>query len=747
MTQILEWREGTFSTSVDPHADWLREVDNGDIRQNSYMPVLFCFPALKPKKTRPRNLLADLRNDNADSEALSTRIRGVASAITSSNALLNTHDFIHWLHMMLTGKSELIIFVKGNEEHLLQGIYDSIFDLLPFDEDDKPVDKVILTGAPVSKQFFADPNTGVTDELLMDAVVQYLEKVTAPLPANSNVVISGIIDHAIGFANERFRSSLTSSRVAAAWIQQAKTVSGASGLAMGKWISRLEINTFLGQLSSGQIEDEFDLYRLSGASTPNQARPMRGDQPLLRPVSHGTQVLDLAAGYDASEQIDDIFAVTQNPIITVQLPTEIVAATNGCLHELYVKTSLNWIWHTTLLEYGLAGINSLVVNYSFGDYSGRHDGLGILDSDFDYRLANQELAAITLPAGNGYHTQIHAELSTSELGEGEQLNLVVQPDDKEVTFVQFWLDNSYDAIPLQFKVTPPGGPTSGGSAGKAPNTYEDLIQDGSVVARIYYLTDSPNYVTTGGAGSNSTNRDRTFVTLAIRATARDESQHPIAPSGIWKLEFSTSGDETLVETIEMWVERGDSIEGFPQRGRQAYLEHPDYERYLDNGRLPEDDSLTPNSPIKRFGTIGANANSRRAIVVGAARKNNPTRIAPYSAARTSYAGEQPVFGLFVENSAARPNRVTTGTVSSSMALLTGTSAASAFAARKVVAEYFANPNLIGKPGSGEQIRTRLIYEANRPIPADIQDANTPQFPLERIGAGMVNSPTYRELDR
>lgn len=103
------------------------------------------------------------------------------------------------------------------------------------------------------------------------------------MPAPKTII--GIIDHGINIFHERFRSTRLGSRVACAWIQSAKR--DGSSLPFGVEWTRTQIDEAIQQANG----DEDALLRQIGADFE---RP--GFHPLSRPVSHGTHVLDLAAG-------------------------------------------------------------------------------------------------------------------------------------------------------------------------------------------------------------------------------------------------------------------------------------------------------------------------------------------------------------------------------------------------------------------------------------------------------------------
>src|SRR4029453_5113477 len=130
---------------------------------------------------------------------------------------------------------------------------------------------------------------------------------TALTPPVRRVVI-GIIDSGIAFAHERFRIS-GGTRIEYLW-QQEYPKPGA-----GTEITRGQINTALAAANG----DEDLVYRRIG----NLSYAVDGFKPLARRRSHGTAVIDLAAGEDP---VDD---VQNQPIIAVDMPDDAVGDPSG----------------------------------------------------------------------------------------------------------------------------------------------------------------------------------------------------------------------------------------------------------------------------------------------------------------------------------------------------------------------------------------------------------------------------------
>src|SRR5204862_745379 len=124
-------------------------------------------------------------------------------------------------------------------------------------------------------------------------------------------------DDGIGIANHRFRESSTTTRIRhfldLAVIGAPTAAPGVDELLGRSWKGG-DIDELLGDALLGQ--DEEQIYRALGLINP--ASELR--QPLRAAVTHGTHMLDLAAGYDWRTEAKK---AARRPIIAVQLPTQV----------------------------------------------------------------------------------------------------------------------------------------------------------------------------------------------------------------------------------------------------------------------------------------------------------------------------------------------------------------------------------------------------------------------------------------
>ena len=89
----------------------------------------------------------------------------------------------------------------------------------------------------------------------------------------------------------------------------------------------------------------------------------------------------------------------------------------------------------------------------------------------------------------------------------------------------------------------------------------------------------------------------------------------LAPAGAWTVKLYNR-QLALAQPVHVWIQRDDSLYGFPRLGRQSYLDEVAYKRFDDGGRPIEDDARNPGALTKRRGTINAIATGTQTIVVG-----------------------------------------------------------------------------------------------------------------------------------
>ncbi len=567
---------------------------------------------------------------------------------------------------------------------------------------------------PLSR-FVNDPRTRIGVGLPLDELVSGALEVNPPesseLPPYDGTVVTGVIDSGIGFAHERFLKGPLSTRIEYFTKQEFAPVQpvGFFGTMQPRELSKASIDRLLARHSRAGLVDEEAIYRATGHADFTSAR----EYPAALRASHGTHVMDLACGYDYRDPAEREKAV-HNPIIAVQLNEALVGLTEGVFFESHVGLALDYIagrvqrLSQRILE--AEGRNEeplpFVVNYSFGDYAGRHDGFDNLESIFDDFLEkHKNCRSVTIAAGNSFQTRTHARLEGKELRQGKTLCWKIQPDDRSPGFVQIWLPHTCAGNPLDIEVVPPDGPPSG-MVRIGLGDYIELSDGRRVDARIYAQAHTPGDGGKAIAGKGDP-YPRIRLTVVVAPTMDEDADNLGAPSGDWLLRLRATAKTGLGddEEVTLWIERSDSITGFRRRGRQSHFEEPDYERFVGLG-VPKpagDDRLLgdleerdrPGCAVRRFGTLTAVGTGVSAMVVGGYRRDTG-QPAQYSSAgpitpqadnlgnlkKAHRSG--PDFNAVAEDSRVLGTVLAAGTASGSSVAFGGTSIASAQAARRAV---------------------------------------------------------------
>jgi len=189
-------------------------------------------------------------------------------------------------------------------------------------------------------------------------------------------VIIAIVDDGVGIANRRFRAAEDKTRIA----HFLDLDPPGAGLGPGdellaqSWTAE-QINAKLAKFP----DDDEQVYRALGLIGRRDDR-----QPLRAAASHGTHMLDTAAGYDLTKPADQA-ALVGRPIIAVQLPTEVPEDRSDAWLPQSLKRALDWILvkaDELSAQFPDRRRLPLVVNCSFGSMAGPKDG----QSDLERRI-------------------------------------------------------------------------------------------------------------------------------------------------------------------------------------------------------------------------------------------------------------------------------------------------------------------------------------------------------------------------
>lgn len=534
-----------------------------------------------------------------------------------------------------------------------------------------------------------------------------------PCPQTRPIV--AVIDDGIGFLNTRFcRRDLRSGAIAryrsrfhAVWLQAFQTIPSPAYspayVQAGQVLHQREIDALLAQ---GPQLEEAAIYR-------------KLNRQLLEPgahsstefgVTHGTQILDLAAGADPES--DD--PVQDWPLLAVQLPPEAVDNTAGTQLEPCIIDAVRWVLRQARR---INDHSPVVINVSFATYAGPKDGSKPIEALIKHILERWQaqtgrIARLVYAFGNARR---HRQGAMMQLAPGEEATLdwCLQPDDFAPSYLELRALNPADLSRLAVVATGPGGITPQALGPLPANTRRNITDAmGRVIGAAYHIGQRPSApgVTTPA-----------YLALAMAPSAGQEWP-AYAPHGRWRLGFNAAGTEPLPLRVE--VQRGDTPQGYRLNGRQSYLDHP-----AAHGWDTETcDYQNPAAPISRAASHSsfATAQSECVYTVAAARGD---RLLPclYSPDGADWTVAAPSLSAVADRGTALRGLVASGTFSGSGSALNGTSAAAAITTRTIASAFEAG-QLPPPPGIAEAAHLIALYgSASVSVPG-------------RQGAGILYAP-------
>ncbi|AZV80861.1 hypothetical protein EBB79_23225 (plasmid) [Parasedimentitalea marina] len=248
----------------------------------------------------------------------------------------------------------------------------------------------------------------IIDPELLDFSAQIEEVPSAKIPVSKGTIITAVIDDSIAFAHNLFRDGLTSTRVAFANILTVKPNRSGRDKTYGRTYDKAAIDDLLKTCTTNDLLDEQKFYASVGLF---DAHDNEVSAVALR-RSHGTHVMALATGYSMSQPPPD------RPIICALLPSHVTQDSTGQSTLPSLILALKRIQRQAA-QFRLPDRKRppVVVNFSYGNFGGPHDGTGPIDrviaqflGDESPRKFEQEMRLV-LPAGNGNLQRIHAKLA------------------------------------------------------------------------------------------------------------------------------------------------------------------------------------------------------------------------------------------------------------------------------------------------------------------------------------------------
>jgi hypothetical protein len=482
-------------------------------------------------------------------------------------------------------------------------------------------------------------------------------------------VAVGIIDHALAFANERFRTrydcmvgDVEKTRVKHIWLQAIERAesNAAHSLTFGRHLDASDIDDALREsaTASGVINEDV-VYAKTGAIDYSQGFR----QATAHRVGHGTHVMDLACGFAPDDPAGE-----DRPILAVQLPEPATLDTSGVTMSSYVLQGLRQImlW-ADKLDQGKAV--PLVVNFSYGLYAGPKDGSHVLELEMDRLIRHRNLTtptALVLPAGNTYRSRVTACLSLAA-GEEQSIDWIVLPDGGMPSFLEIWTNATGDNAPIDVSVTPPNG--FAGPVAMTANGRAEVLSDADKPICAVYFDARANGV--GAVVSKS----RIFV--AVNPTKAFDRRQPLAPSGCWQVNIKNNSANRV--DLDHFIQREETPGHDRPPGRQSYFEHTNaFVWDAATGNYEQLGDAAHPCPISHVCSLSAIADGQESIVVGGAMAptdGQPATPAKYTSSAPTPARTGPDFAAIVDDSLAFPGALAAGTRSGSVVAQNGTSVA------------------------------------------------------------------------
>jgi hypothetical protein len=494
--------------------------------------------------------------------------------------------------------------------------------------------EVLTVGVPVTRTADTRPAPGLRQQ-----------------PCNPRQAI-GIIDDGIAILHPRFRRACGGSRFRAAWFQ---TLTGSDEILFAR-----DVDHELAQLAT-RSEQELYAARAARIYAPGTRHAM------TRAGSHGTLMLDLAAGADPRTEPE----MASAPIYAVQLPPQAFDDTSGRMLQPYVVQGFRWlIYHSLVLD----RCERLVANLSLGVVAGPKDGTSFMERqlrremDRVRSLGCDRRVDLVLAYGNAREDRLVAR---QPLGPGEraELGVLIQPDDLTPSYLEVQLTRgsaTSDLGQLGVTLTAPDGQSFGGCLPPGPPALMPG-RNGRAMAALYHR---PAETPAEGPAR------RAVKTVAFAPTVRVFDGDPLCQSGRWILGLENLSAASMDVVVQ--VQRDDSP--FPRRtgARQARLDAEGAHGWQPSSRCFT--ALTSEGPLTHAGTNSAWGTvppPRVHAIGGALVRPGKLSAAEYSAEGADWSGLGPRAGAVSETARAPSGVLGAGTFAAGTLRLSGTSAAAA----------------------------------------------------------------------
>jgi len=607
---------------------------------------------------------------------------------------------------------------------------------------------------------------------------------TAPLATDrltKDTVIVGVIDEGIALGHARFRLPAApgplKTRILSAWLQGAyrdrDNPGDAAAPPFGIELDQHGIEALMADHDCDGDLDETAFNRAVDAHAPED-RLSSYQRSLGVRVSHGTHVLDLAAGADPEAADPD--ALSKVRIVAVNLPARMAIGMAGTFLEYYAILGMmrivqvaDQLWRQSFGD--APGGFPIVMNISYGQQAGPKTATSRIEQAFEMLRRGRSNSAplrLVMPIGNDNLTRSNARWSL-ERGKSLEVPWRILPEDHSANFVEVWTDlYAGEAFPLRIELLPPGE-TRGVPLFGRDRHFADLAGG---TARVYAeIHEAPLLAHLPVAPTYNPPRRMQYV-IALRPTTDHARPDFVARPGLWRLRLSWADDarfdgQNAVSGRDIYVnvqvDQSPDVVSFTSH--RSYFDARDYRTHDAVGRpldtysytpgLPRPDNNEPANvfwPVQRKGTHNTLSTFKLISTVAAYRESDgrpndfSATVYPISRIPAQYVAqvaERPTAAFPADPTPTLLGVRAAGVLSGSTARLRGTSFAAAQATRWTVADLRAHQTAQG----GDDL-SRIGTPQRL---ADAAEAADPRgdFPAvaaeHKIGAGRMRPQTGRGM--
>lgn len=494
----------------------------------------------------------------------------------------------------------------------------AFFDAAIGDARFRRIPKVVRLSSALRER--AVPDTQRTTWSAPDWLQETLRKVlqTSPKTGPGPVVV-GVIDDSFAIGHPRFQFSNGQSRIFSYWDQDADYDYAHATVPFGRellsvnpgdfdsaWPNKESLNGFLAQATAQNLPlPEF--YGLPGLRPFFPPRPTEK----TRIASHGTHVLDLAAGAnrrDIKGFPPEQAADAAPALLAVKLPRASVQDTSGAFLEFYMLEGVRHIISRAKMLHPDAKV---VIVSSYGFYGGPHDGASQIERDMDALIAAAHNdVEIVLPSGNGRRERTHT-LRDFDQREVQEISWRVAPDDDTPSVMEVWSEpypQGAGAM-MELSVVTPDGLDSRATG--------DVLTDVQTAQQLV-LVENGRFIIQAVCVHPDMHPGRRLFLIWMQPTALNGPGVVDTPaaSGVWTVRMRAL-DAVYTRPASVWIRRDDSLVGFASGGRQSSIER-DWTIWKDdpndNQQLREEAGNAGTAQRSR--TINKIATCSRTVVVG-----------------------------------------------------------------------------------------------------------------------------------